>query len=84
MQTNQDGWIALRYYQSTQVLVQKTPSRHDYVFVPQANISLAWIRPEDVDNILARKKGCCGGHKRNSYLYANENDVRQWTNKGGR
>lgn len=84
MQKNQDGWIALKYYQPQQVLVTRTPSRHDYVFVVQANISLAWIRPEDIDNILARRKECCNGHKRLTYLYANEADVRRWTNRGGR
>jgi len=83
MITNDDGWIALKHRQPTQVLTKKTPSGHDYVFVPKANISMAWVRPDDVDNLLARKSGCCG-NKKKSYTYANEDDVRRWTNGGGR
>lgn len=83
MQYNDDGWIAIKYYQTQQVLTRGTPSGNDYVFVVQANISMAWVRPEDVDNIMARKAGCCN-HKRQAYYFANEDDVRRWTNKGGR
>ena len=78
--------VALKYYQPTQVLVKATPSGKEYVFVPKANISLAFVDPGDVDNLLGRKAGCnCGGSKRQqAFNYANEDDTRRWENGGGR
>lgn len=87
MITNAAGEVALKYYQPTQrVLVpeETTPTKTAYVFVCQANITLAWVKPDDVDSLLSRRKNCCGGHKRQLYYYANEDDVRRWTNRGGR
>lgn len=83
-QKNEAGQIALKYYQPAQVLVQQTPSGSDYVFVPKASISMAWINQEDVEEVLARYKKCCGGHRKKSFMEANEQDVRIWTNGGGR
>jgi hypothetical protein len=82
VQTNAAGDIAVKYRQPGNVLLQGNPSGREYVAVTQANISLAWIDPTDVDFILAKKDGCCGG-KRQSFYLANESDVRRWTNKGG-
>lgn len=83
--TNEAGQVAIRYYQPAPVLVQKTPSGTDYYFDVRAAISLAWVKPEDVDNIIQRKrmKECCGG-PRSPFDYANEAAVRIWTNRGGR
>ena len=80
---NANGDIAVRYYQSSRALITKTPSGKEYVAVTQANICLAWIDPDDVENILARKGGCCG-KKRQLFSLASEDDVRRWTNRGGR
>lgn len=77
MQTNNHGQIALKHMKGGQRLVYGT------VFIPRANISLAWVDPENVPQLLAVKGGCCGGEKP-VIFYANENDVRQWTNGGGR
>lgn len=77
--------VALKYYQPSQVLVQNTPSGKQYVFVVQANISMAYVDADDVDNLLSRKAGCnCGGNKKQAFYRANEDDVRRWENKGGR
>jgi hypothetical protein len=78
--------IALKYYQPMQVLVKATLSGKEYVFVPKANISLAYVDPDDIDNLLGRKAGCnCGGSKRQqAFSYANESDIRRWKNGGGR
>lgn len=87
VQTNDAGQIALKYYQPSQVIAQNLPSGKDgYVFIPRANISLAWIDPQDVANLLDRRGGCnCGGsQKQRAFEYANESDVRRWTNGGGR
>lgn len=86
MITNDQGQVALKYYQPAQVLSQATPSGKDYVFIPRASISMAWVEAEDVENLLARKAGCnCGGkQKKQAYTYASEDDTRRWTNGGGR
>lgn len=78
--------IALKYYQPAQILVQGTPTGKEYVFVPRANISMAFIDPDDVANLLGRRAGCnCGGSKRTpAFDYANESDIRRWNNGGGR
>lgn len=81
-QRNDNGQIALKYRQPGNILLQGNPSGKEYVAVTQANICLAWVDPADIDFILAKKDGCCGG-KRQSFFLANEADVRRWTNKGG-
>jgi hypothetical protein len=81
-QTNATGEIAVKYRQPGNVLLQGNPSGKEYVAVTQANICMAWVDPADVDYILAKKDGCCGGRQQ-SFFLAHEADVRQWTNKGG-
>lgn len=83
--TNATGDIALKYHQpQNRVLIQKTPTGADYVFVCKANITLAWVNPDDVQHLLERRKHCCGNNKKQVFFYANESDVRRWTNGGGR
>jgi hypothetical protein len=81
------GYVALKYYQpQTRVLVpaNTTPTQTNYVFLCKANITMAWVKPGDVNNLLSRRKNCCGSHKKQSFYYANEDDVRRWSNGGGR
>lgn len=80
MQINDQNQIALVYYQPSQVMAR---GFSQYVFIPQANISLAWVKPEHANKILEIKGGCCDG-KRKLFRYASEQEVRIWTNKGGR
>jgi len=82
MITNSEGQIAIKYYQNHPHTV--IAHKYEYAFVVRANICMSWIKPEDVDVIMAITKTCCGGNKNKVYRYANENDVRQWTNGGGR
>lgn len=77
MQTNAEGQVALKHMRRGRALI------HGYVFVTQANVCLAWVNPEDVDKLLQVKHGCCGS-KKPVIFYANESDVRRWTNRGGR
>lgn len=86
MEFNEQGEVALKYWQPGQVIAADTPTKKDYVFVVKANISLAWINPDDVGSLLSRKAGCnCGGSKKKpAFSYANESDVRRWSNNGGR
>lgn len=80
---NQQGQTALKYHQPGQPYLQNTPSGQEYIGVTKANICMIWANAEDVDHILAKRGGCCGGKKR-LFAYANEDDVRRWTNGGGR
>ena len=75
---NASQQVALKYRQpATRAELGK------YAFVVRANISLAWIELGDIDFLIRRMGGCCGGNQR-MYRYANESDVRRWTNGGGR
>lgn len=80
-----ESQTALKYYQpAARILIQDTPSHTPYVFVCRANITMAWVDNQDVEHILSRYKVCCGGQKKKMFYRANENDIRQWTNGGGR
>lgn len=80
---DENGFIALKHRQPGQRIIQNTPSKTEYVFITRANICMGWVNPIDVQYILNIKGGCCG-QKRNVFSYANEDDVRRWTNGGGR
>jgi len=82
-QTNEAGEIAVKYRQPGQVLITGGPSGKEYVAVTEANICLAWVDQRDVEFILGKKGGCCG-KKQKAFSLANADDVRRWTNKGGR
>lgn len=84
MVTNDVGQIALKHHQPGRVLVPNNPSGKDWVFITEANICMAWVDPIDVPRILELKANpCCGEHRKKLFTYANESDVRRWTNKGG-
>lgn len=80
-QRNENNEVALCYYQTTNPLVEI--GDHGYKFITKANICLAWVSEEDAPKILEKKGGCCGG-KRFIFRVASEDDVRRWTNGGGR
>lgn len=84
--TNDAGQTAIKYYQPAKVLAQNTPSGNGYLFQVRANIAMAWVDSGDVNNLLQRRAGCnCGGSKKKqAFSYANEDDIRRWTNGGGR
>lgn len=83
--TNEAGEVALKYHNQAQVLSPPdTPSGKRYVFVVKANISMAWVDAQDVDHLLKITKQCCGNNRKQQFFLANENDVRRWTNGGGR
>lgn len=85
--TNDAGQVALRIWPYDSKLVQETPSGNDYLFAWRANITMAFVDPQDVDNLLNRWCGCnCGDGKpkRKCFGYASEDEVRRWENGGGR
>lgn len=82
METNEKGEVALRYYQSANKYVRVGGEKvfREYLFISgNAGISMAWIKPEDVEAVLAMKKECCGGYQSPMFHYANAMDVRLWT-----
>jgi len=81
-QVNEQGQVAIKFYQTLPRVVRV--GGVDYAFVVRANICLAWINSEHVGIILAMKHKCCGDSYNQAYFYANESDVRRWTNNGGR
>jgi hypothetical protein len=80
---NTDGWVAIKYYQTIPHICRLGDGT-EYAFAVQARICLAWIRPQHVNTVLHIVKVCCGGNKKTVYRLANESDVRQWTQRGGR
>lgn len=78
----QDGKVAIAYYQTIPHVVQV--NGHEYFFDVRADICMAWILTDDSQSVLNVTKTCCGNNKRTVYRYANESDVRRWTNGGGR
>ena len=79
---SRNGLVAMRYRRQ-QKLIAKCGKR-THIFNMQANISMAWIPPDDVPCILALRGGCCDQKKPNVVIFASEDDVRRWTNRGGR
>jgi len=77
----QDGKVAVAYYQTIPHAIKV--NEYTYAFVVRANICMAWVSENDVDAVLRITKTCCGGHRKVVYRFANENDVRRWTNGGG-
>ena len=81
MVTNEDGWVALKRYQTINKLV--TVGDDQYAFQTRYHICLAWVKPEHVDQVLGIMKQCCGGGKKPMFTYASETDVKRW-HVGGR
>ncbi len=55
-----------------------------FVFVSWVDIAIAWVDEEDVLCLLNKRHQCCDGNKKKIIAYASEDEVRRWTNKGGR
>jgi len=84
---NAEGAVAMKVMNRVQVLVvcrRPNGEKVRYVLRSSANVCMAWIDPIDVPCMGAVRGGCCGRRKRGIIMLANANDVRQWTNRGGR
>lgn len=82
-QTNDQGWVGIKYYQPGQPYIRNTPSGQEYIGITKANICFFWCNPLDLEYMFNKRGGCCGKRKQ-LFHYANESDVRRWTNNGGR
>lgn len=76
-QTNADGWILVKCPVNVPHVV--SVHRNQYAFVVRKNLNLAWVRPEDLDAVMAIKAGCCGNKSHPKYVFANERDEYWWT-----
>lgn len=73
----------MAHHQPAQAYVSetRTPSRTAYVFVVQRAVSLAYVKAEDVDTLLAIRARCCNGQKR-LFAHATDGQVSVWVNGG--
>jgi len=75
---NDEGLVALEHYNTNPKTVFVN-SGAVYSFVPHHNVSLAWVLPEHVDEMLQkRQRGCCG-KSRNLCFLASQTNVNIWT-----
>jgi hypothetical protein len=79
--TSPDGLVAIRYYQTLPhvVGVGGDKSRVEYAFVVKNNICIGWVKPEDVDKVLAVTKNCCGNNRKQVYFPATEHQFGVWS-----
>lgn len=82
-QANDAGDVAIKHIQPRPARI-KIGEELRYITAMRANISLAWVKPEDLGAVLSKMGGCCGKKKQHQFQLANAADVRQWTNGGGR
>ena len=80
--TDASGNIAFRWYQPGNYSVPTGDPKRPLMFHTWANISLCWVQPDLEQKAIAHTAGCCGRRQRAAH-YANESDVRRWTNRGG-
>jgi hypothetical protein len=69
--------VAMQFYQSVPKVVQVKDGTV-YGFMVQNNISLAWVHPDHVQQILTTKRSCCNGRSSVQFFIASEIAVRLW------
>ena len=80
METNLDGLVAIRHYNSNPSSV--SINGNSYTFIPKFGISLAWVNPNDVSQILSIKVSSCCGKEQLRFAYASGNAVKVWETGG--
>jgi hypothetical protein len=82
MVTNTQGQIALKWtINPNGKTVQMQGTEQYYVFIPKYHVVMAWVNPEHVDALLAKKEKTCmcnNGTYKNAFAYANLLDVNLW------
>jgi hypothetical protein len=81
-QRNEIGQVALKNLRRRPMAAQCKDKI--FVFVSWVDIAIAWVDEEDVPCLLQKRHQCCDNKKKKIITYASEDDVRRWTNKGGR
>ena len=83
MVARSDGKVAVQRLRQQGRMVRMGDGT-EYLFVIRANIPLAWVSPEHLDQVLAITRQCCGGNRRKEFQLASDDHVRRWLNNGGR
>lgn len=69
---DENGNVAMVYY-------QPIPGLHGgYYFDCQHGVSLAWVKPSDVQSLLDERGGCCGGGRQVIFPAPNQEVVNVW------
>lgn len=79
---NETGQVAMKFRKNVPLRVKC--SGYTYVFSIRANVPMAWVEPKHVPCMGKVKWACCGQRRKGGVIFANESDVRRWTNGGGR
>lgn len=74
---NEKGQTAVVHYQGSPKLV--TVRGTHYFFDCKFGVALAWIQPDDLNEILSLTKQCCGGNRHPMFRLATESQVHCWT-----
>lgn len=74
--TNEQGQVAVRYYQPIPKLVE-LGNGHSYYFDVKFSVSMAWVDAEDVQTLFNTLGGCCGG-QRQVFFHASQDNVNFW------
>lgn len=76
---NLDGYVAVQHYSSNPWTVKIQEDGTTYNFIPQYNVSMAWVREEHLAKILSiTRKACCGTYPRRFHL-ASQINVNLWS-----
>lgn len=76
----EDGYVAIKYFQEVPQNVKI--GKDIYYFRVKANVCMAWVKKEHVNQVLNIVRICCGGNKNKPYKFANELDVKRWEGRG--
>ena len=81
MVVRDDGYIAVQHRNSNPTNHRVRDDDHDtyYVFQPRKNVSMAWVAPEHIDNVMAEMARICCGKKSKKFLLASLINVNLWT-----
>ena len=81
---NENGDVAITYFQEIHKHVQMGDGTR-YRWSVKRNVSLAWVNSKHVDQILAKTRSCCGGHrKKGIFRISSQQEVNLWTGVGVR
>jgi len=73
---NRNGMVAVQHY-TTNGYATKVGER-TYTWIPQHNVSLAWVDEKDVDKVLSIKNRACCGQQRARFFLASLINVNLW------
>jgi hypothetical protein len=73
-----DGYVALQHRTSNPASVKIESNGHTYDFIPQHNVSLAWVDPQDVGPLLLVRARICCGKTDYKFRYATQINVNLW------